>query len=74
MEFWSKADLLCCDENGGTFLWRPTGDLPEVSMMDGGRFPEGSTTGVLNDEKKRGVNIKIIVRSDCYGKWATVYI
>ena len=43
-------------------------------MTDGGRFPEGSTTGVSNDKKKRGMNIKIIVRSDCYGKWATVYI
>ena len=39
-----------------------------------GQFSEGSTTGVTNDKKRKGMNIKLIIGNDCYGKWATVYI
>ena len=44
-----------------------------VNVGFGGRFSEGSTTGVTNDKKRKGINIKLIVGSDCYGKWVTVY-
>ena len=35
-------------------------------MMDGGRFPEGSTTGVSNVKRKKGMNFKIIIFLSCY--------
>ena len=39
-----------------------------------GRFFGGSTTGVTNVRKIKGMNFKIIDWNGCYGRWATVYV